>query len=248
MGRGRGPRRASRKLQNCRPLVINLGILFNWRCSKIQEKGKSMRAAASRPSIVLLGGSTRPDSTTEKALHHAARIIEELGGRTEVFSGTEIDLPMFAPENPERTPMARRIIKALRACDGIVIASPGYHGAMSGLMKNLLDYVEDLSKDSSPYFHGRAVGLIAAAATPRDLGTVLMSLRSVVHALRGWPTPMGVAINAKVPAFDAEGRCKPELAGQLRLLAEQVMEFAGKRALLERAFAPIQDADFLAWA
>ena len=36
--------------------------------------------------------------------------------------------------------------------------------------------------------------------------------------------------------------------GQLRLLAEQVMEFAGKRALLERAFAPIQDADFLAWA
>ncbi len=117
------------------------------------------------------------------------------------------------------------------------------------MIKNVLDYAEDLAKDPSPYFHGRVVGLIGAARTARDLGTVLMSLRSVVHALRGWPTPLGVAIDAKVPAFDAECRCLfPELADQLRLLAEQVMEFAGKRALLERAITPVQDTDFQTWA
>ena len=208
-----------------------------------------MRAGGTKPSIVLIGGTTRAGSTTESALRFTARIIEELGGRAEIFAGSAIDLPMFAPENPDRTPMARKIVEALRGCDGIIIASAGYHGALSGMIKNVLDYAEDLSKDPSPYFNGRVVGLIGAARTPRDLGTVLMSLRSVVHALRGWPTPLGVAIDAKVPAFDADGHCKsPELANQLRLLAQQVMEFAGKRALLERAFTRLHDADYLAWA
>ncbi|MBM3345237.1 MAG: NAD(P)H-dependent oxidoreductase [Betaproteobacteria bacterium] len=198
--------------------------------------------------IVLIGGSTVGGLTTEKALRFTARLIGEMGGLPEVFAGPEIDLPMYVPENPERTPMARRIVDALRDCDGIVIASPGYHGTLSGMIKNVLDYAEDLAKDPSPYFHGRVVGLIGAARTARDLGTVLMSLRSVVHALRGWPTPLGVAIDAKTPAFDADGNCLiPALAEQLRLLAEQVMEFAGKRALLERAFTPVHDADFLAW-
>lgn len=204
--------------------------------------------ARTGPRIVLIGGATVTGLTTEKALRFTARIIEEIGGRPEVFAGPEIDLPMYATENPERTPMARRIVEALRTCDGIVIASPGYHGTLSGMVKNVLDYAEDLAKDPSPYFHGRVVGLIGAARTARDLGTVLMSLRSVVHALRGWPTPLGVAIDAKAPAFDSEGRCLfPALADQLRLLAEQVMEFAAKRALLERAFTPVHDADFLAW-
>ena len=207
-----------------------------------------MHAAGQGPKIVLIGGATRPGSTTEKALRFTAGIIKELGGQTKVFAGAQIDLPMYAPENLERTPMAREIIEALRACDGIVIASAGYHGTLSGMMKNLLDYTEDMAKDPSPYFHGRVVGLIGAAASPRDLGTILLSLRSVVHALRGWPTPLGVAIDAKMPPFDADGRCVvPELAAQLRMLAEQVMEFANKRALLEQAFSGLRDKDKVAW-
>ena len=202
-----------------------------------------------KPHIVLIGGATRPGSTTEQALRFTARLLEKMGGQPEVFSGPQVDLPMYAPENPHRTLMARRIISSLRECDGIVIASAGYHGALSGMVKNLLDYCEDMSKDPSPYFHGRAVGLIGVAATWRDLGTVLQSLRSVVHALRGWPTPLGVAINASLPTFDDAGNCVvPELAGQLRMLAEQVMEFSSKRTLLESAFAGLRDADYLAWA
>lgn len=205
-----------------------------------------MGSAELKPRIVLIGGTTRPGSTTEKALRHTAGIVEQMGGWAEVFAGEELDLPMFAPESPDRTPMARRIIEALRECDGIVLASAGYHGALSGMMKNVLDYTEDLAKDKSPYFHGRVVGLIGTARSWRDLGTVLLSLRSVVHALRGWPTPLGVAINTQVPAFDAEGRCVvPELAGQLRMLAEQVMEFASKRGLLEREFSRFHDVEDL---
>ncbi|WP_163579655.1 NADPH-dependent FMN reductase, partial [Klebsiella pneumoniae] len=72
--------------------------------------------------------------------------------------------PMFAPERPDRSDEARALIAALRRADGIVISSPGYHGSMSGLIKNALDYTEDMRDDAQPYFDGRAVGCIACAA------------------------------------------------------------------------------------
>ena len=44
-----------------------------------------------------------------------------------------------------------------------MLVSPGYHGAVSGLVKNALDYVEDLRDEPRPYLDGRAVGCVAIA-------------------------------------------------------------------------------------
>ncbi len=95
-----------------------------------------------------------------------------------------------------------------------MIASPGYHGGVSGLVKNAIDWVEELRADERPYFDGRPVGLIVVADGWQATITTLSSLRSIVHALRGWPTPLGVAINAAEPAADPQP--------QLELLAAQV--------------------------
>ena len=42
--------------------------------------------------------------------------------------------------------------------DGLIIATPSYHGGVSGMIKNALDYIEALRDDARPYLHGRAVG------------------------------------------------------------------------------------------
>jgi FMN reductase len=200
-----------------------------------------MLPVGSIPLITCIGGSSRADSTTERALRVTAKIVESLGARVEVFAGQELILPMYAPENPERSPIARALIQSLRACDGVILASAGYHGAISGLVKNALDYTEDMAKDASPYLHGRAVGCIAVANRWQMTGTTLVSLRSVVHALRGWPTPLGVAINATIEAFNKEGQCiAPDLERNLRTLAEQVVEFARMRSFFERMLPQVQ--------
>ena len=72
-------------------------------------------------------------------------------------------------------------------------------------MKNALDYTEDMCKDAEPYLDGRAVGLIVCGHGWQSTGVVLSAFRSIVHALRGWPTPMGVAINTLVERFDEKG-------------------------------------------
>ena len=62
-------------------------------------------------------------------------------------------------------------------------------------IKNALDYAEDTAKDARPYLDGRAVGCIACAYGWQATDSTLIAMRSIVHALRGWPTPLGVAAN-----------------------------------------------------
>jgi FMN reductase len=142
-----------------------------------------------------------------------------------------LSFPMYSPEDTERVDGATRLVSALRQANGIILASPGYHGSISGLLKNALDYVEDMKADALPYFEGRAVGLIACANGWQATGTTLVAMRSVVHALRGWPTPIAVAINSVTNVFDIDGSLlDSSLGNQVKLLTQQVLEFAAMRS------------------
>src|ERR1700722_18858678 len=149
-----------------------------------------------QPLIVGVGGTPRVGSSSECALRMALAAASALGARTEIVCGAQAVLPVYDPSQCDRTPEALRMIRLLRECDGVIVASPGYHGSMSGLIKNALDYTEDMRDDPRPYLDGRAVGTIVCANGWQATGTTLVALPSVVHALRGWPTPMGVAINS----------------------------------------------------
>ena len=187
------------------------------------------------PLIVGLGGTMTANSSSERVLRHVLAASEAAGARTLLFDGTALDLPMYGYGSP-RTDKALALIDGLRRADGIVIASPGYHGTVSGLIKNALDYVEDMARDERPYFEGRAVGVIAVAAGWQATGTTLATLRSIVHALRGWPTPMAIAVNSMMPVFDEGGTVSDApLRNQLTILADQVVGFARMKALSDLA-------------
>jgi len=177
--------------------------------------------------IVGLGGTLRPGSSSEQALHVAMRSAAASGASTRVFTGDELaQLPMYAPEHDFRTPVARGYLEHLRAADGIIVASPGYHGSMSGLLKNALDYTEDMRDDARPYFADRAVGLIVTAHGWQASVTTLEALRAIVHALRGWVTPYGAAINSAECRF-VDGRSdQPRVEDQLELVSAEVVRFA----------------------
>ncbi|MEI9984306.1 MAG: NADPH-dependent FMN reductase [Aliidongia sp.] len=192
--------------------------------------------AAPPPFIVAVGGALRPNSSTEKALSVVLGAAAALGAETLLLSGADLDLPHYSPDRLDRSPAAQRLVEALRRADGIVLGSPGYHGGISGLVKNALDYVEDMRSDPAPYFEGRAVGCIATAAGWQATMTTLAALRDVVHALRGWPTPLGVPINTMDPAFGPDGAClSPRLHAQLEVVAQQIVGFAHQRAAARAA-------------
>lgn len=181
--------------------------------------------------IVGIGGTTRSQSSTEKALAVCLRTCESLGAETALLAASELDLPMYSPNDAIRTPNAQRLVELLRRADGVIVASPGYHGSVSGLVKNALDYIQDMSQDDRPYLDGRAVGTIACGAGWAATATTLVSLRSIVHALRGWPTPLGAAINSTESVFSTDGSVTDERVRlQLEGIGAQVMEFAEMRS------------------
>lgn len=180
--------------------------------------------------VVGIGGSLREDSQSERALRIVLAAAEESGAKVTMISGLDLVLPFYDPAITERPPAARRLIDEIRHADGVVLVSPGYHGTISGLVKNALDYLEDLRDDERPYLDGRAVGCIAAARGWQAAVTTLTALRSIVHALRGWPSPLGAAVNSAEVLFDAAGGCSNEqVTSTLRTIGHQVVEFAVAR-------------------
>lgn len=185
-----------------------------------------------RPIIVGLGGTVREGSSTEKALACALRHAETLGAETRLLGGAFLgELPIFDPRPGGPTEAQRALAEAIRGADGVIVASPGYHGSISGVIKNALDTLELTRTDPQPYLTAKPVGTIITADGWQAAGTTLMALRAIIHALRGWPTPFGAALNSGGGLFDEAGACRDEKdAWQLATVAEQVVDFAKMKA------------------
>jgi FMN reductase len=182
---------------------------------------------AGPPMIVGIGGTTRTASTTERSLRVVLAAAERYGAQTRLFAGDALALESYDPSTPQRSARAVELVEALRTADGVIIASPSYHGSISGLVKNAIDYTEDLRDDERPYLEGRGVGCIVCAEGAQAMGSTLVALRSIVHALRGWPTPFAAVVNTTARPFDASGRCTDAALGkQLELVGHQVVQFA----------------------
>jgi FMN reductase len=140
-------------------------------------------------------------------------------------------LPLYVPDRKERTAAEREFIETIRRCDGVIVGTPGYHGSLSGPIKNILDLLEDTAGDDRPYLDGRAFGCVVTAYGWQACGTTLVALRMIAHALRAWPTPFGASLNASTPLFETDGTCiDAKVAEQLTIVARQVVEFARHRA------------------
>lgn len=174
------------------------------------------------PHIVALGGTLRAGSTTGKLLASALAMAEARGARTTLLTGDDIAFPHYEPGNAEGNEAISRYLEALRGADAVIVGSPGYHGTLSGLVKTALDYVELLRGDERVYFDGLPVGLIATAAGWQAAVATLQALRTITHSLRGWPTPMGLAINTTEPG-DAVTACN----GAMRIMIDQIFDFLG---------------------
>lgn len=177
--------------------------------------------------ILGIGGACRQGSASERALQVACEAAAEIGAEITTITGPDLMLPMYGSEESSSHQGALRLVEAMRDAEGILIASPAYHGTISGMLKNALDYTEELRTDERQYLDGLAVGCIAIAGGWQAASSTLQSLRQISHALRAWPTPFGAAINSTASIQDEPGPWKPDEAAtnQLRMVGHQVVQF-----------------------
>jgi FMN reductase len=110
----------------------------------------------------------------------------------------------------------KTISKKVEWADAFVLASPDYHGSMSGTMKNFLDHFWE-------EFAGKTFGYIC---TSHEKGlTVMDQMRTAVRQCYGWSMPYGVSINSGQD-LDSNGEIiNLQLSKRLSMLARDLVVY-----------------------
>lgn len=158
--------------------------------------------------IVGIGGSLRPNSTSYKALNLAIQRVQALGADVEILDLRQMKLPFCdgGDEYPDY-PDVERLRDAVKKADGLILATPEYHGGISGVLKNALDLM------SFEHLSGKVTGLISVLGGQSN-SNALNDMRLIVRWVHGWVIPEQVAIAQAWNAFDEEGKLLDEKLSQ----------------------------------
>ena len=174
------------------------------------------------PDIVGLCGSLSGTSTTRRALSLALEAAREAGARTQLLDLREQRLPFAGSDwDAAAWPDAEKLVATIRGADGLIWATPEYHGSFSGVLKNALDLC------SIPDFEGKVVALVGVAAGGIGAIQALSHLRIVARQLHLWALPNQVSIARAYAAFDEEGRLiDPKLALSIEKLGAELVKWS----------------------
>ena len=178
-------------------------------------------------SALGLCGSLRAGSTNRMLLREAARHLVP-----EAWAEGDLRLPLYDGdlEAAEGIPAGvERLAAQIRAADCVVIACPEYNKALSGVMKNALDW---LSRVKGGVWAGKPVAIMSAAAGRAGGERSQYSLRLCLNPFRPRVLPgPEVMIADSGRAFDAEGRLVDPASAKLlaALMAELRAEVAQAR-------------------
>ena len=158
--------------------------------------------------IVGITGSLRDNSYTFQALKTAVTRVEALGAEVEILDLREMNLPFCdgGDDYPDY-PDVEKLRNTVKAADGLILATPEYHGSVSGVIKNALDLM------SFEHLSNKVTGLISVLGGQSN-SNALNDLRIIIRWVHGWVIPEQVAVGQAWKAFDQEGKLLDEKLSQ----------------------------------
>ena len=179
----------------------------------------------------------REGSHSRQAVKLVLEAAREHGAETRLLDLRAVDLPVYRPKVMTETEGIKESNDAVSWAEAFVLASPDYHGSMSGAMKNFLDYYW-------AEFAGKVFGYLC---TSHEKGlTVMDQMRTAVRQCYGWSLPYGVSFHGNEDF--AEGRLKNQaVERRLRMLARDLVVYGAViREQFLRDLASDEQATFVA--
>lgn len=158
--------------------------------------------------FTIITGSNRKSATSTRLAEHVGQLISLKGHTVVLFNLFETPLPFYSPDGVEQDHASiRQLRQVMQQADGVILASPEYHGSISGVLKNALDYL------GQEHFHGKAV--LSMSSSGGAVGTSsLQQLQAIVRNLHGINSPEWISIGGAQRNWLAEGLTGYEGAGQ----------------------------------
>jgi len=184
----------------------------------LKASGNTMSATPVK--ILGLSGSYGLTSKNGLLLSAALDECKKLGAEIHIWDLVEKPLPLVGAEGSWQDANVKEFQALATECDGYILTSPEYHGTMSGVMKNTLDWVY---KD---HVGGKAFGLMSTLGGISNSNT-LNHMRIAVRWIHGWCVPEQVAVGKVKEAFDDDNNLTDtDVAERVVGLAQSVVNAA----------------------
>ena len=189
-------------------------MVYNACCQHTKRNLSVMQYLKDQPlNIVAILGSVRPGNYTHKALAIIDRAAQNIPGLDfEIIDPSDLDLPLPGQQS---TRDVNYLKTKVREADGVILATPEYHGSYSSVMKLLIDNLgfPSVLKDKPVALLGVAAGRIGAIKA-------LEHLRSVASHIGALVLPEVVSIAKVREQFDENDRL---LDSELKKLLQGVL-------------------------
>jgi FMN reductase len=164
----------------------------------------------------------RETSYSRLALKIALDSAQKRGAQVQMLELAKADLPMYSPSTS--SPALDKVSGQVAWADAFILASPDYHGSMSGALKNFLDFFYE-------EFAGKVFGYIVAS---HEKGlTVMDQMRTAVRQCYGWSLPYGVSVNSQQD-FSGDKMSNERIEQRLKMMGRDLAVYG---ALVRGQFA-----------
>src|SRR5437867_13032285 len=167
--------------------------------------------------VLGVGSSMRERSYGTKTLKIVLERMEKLEAETHLLDLRKVKMPTFDPNSFMHSgKRIREVTEEVNWADVFILATPDYHGSMSGPMKNFLDHYWQ-------EFAGKTFGYIVAS---HEKGlTVMDQMRTAVRQCYGWSLPYGISINPEEDFNDKRELTNKKLASRLDMMARDLVVY-----------------------
>jgi NAD(P)H-dependent FMN reductase len=149
--------------------------------------------------LVGIAGSLREASYSQQMLRYVAEQARQYGADVEILDLREMNLPFCdgTGDYPDHADV-EVLRAAVKQADGLLLATPEYHGSVSGVLKNALDLM------SFEHLEGKVVGLISVLGGQAN-SNALNDLRVIMRWVHAWVIPEQVAVGQAWQALNEQG-------------------------------------------
>lgn len=169
------------------------------------------------PKILLFAGSIRKGAYSGKVADCAQKELATQGAEVTRISLADYPLPIMDEDLEEEKGIpenAYKLARLMASNDAILICTPEYNGSMPPLLKNTIDWVSRISKDTNgkplkPY-PGKVVGICSSSNGHFAGIRSANHLRAVLSHIQMEVIAPQVSVPNGAEAFDEDGEFKDE--------------------------------------
>lgn len=170
--------------------------------------------STTRFKVLGVAGSTRANSYSTRALKIALEHAKAQSADVRLLELGKTVIPLYNPGATESKEL-EQAGESVSWADAFILASPDYHGSMSGTLKNFLDYFYE-------EFAGKVFGYIVAS---HEKGlTVMEQMRTAVRQCYGWSMPYGVSVHGELD-FKSSEITNDRIAKRVKMMSRDLVVY-----------------------